>query len=131
MKTAQRILSVSILVIALLGFAQSQQQPTEEELIVGTWHIEENPSDYLFVVNNDYTATKEYGGDFETDYYSWQITESQTPSGLTVSHLILTNIANTDEQYDYEIDTLNNERLVLIYQRPGGGIGKLTTYLRQ
>lgn len=128
MKTAHKIIT-GILIFTALGFT-TYQLSQEDQLIIGTW-IEESTTienRWVFESNN---IINRYDNNTVYKSYIWQITESPTPSGLIISHLILTNTEDSNDTYHFEINTLSDEWLVLVYQRPGGGIGKLTTYIRQ
>lgn len=102
----------------------------EDEMIIGVW-VEESASfnDRWIIYENGYSEDFDENQIFDT--YYWKINEVETPSGILISHLILTNTKDPTDNYHYEINTLNEERLVLVYQRPSGGLGKLTTYFRQ
>ena len=127
MKTAHKIIT-GILIFSALGFT-TYQLNQEDQLIVGTWVSEDDTSVQLVFTSDGLQKDIINGILLET--YTWQITESQTPGGLIISHLILTNTEDPNDTYHYEINALSEERLVLVYQRPGGGIGKLTTYYKQ
>jgi hypothetical protein len=127
MKIAYKIIT-GILIFTALGFT-TYQLNQEDQLIVGTWVSEDDTSVQLVFTSDGLQKDIINGILLET--YTWQITESQTPGGLIISHLILTNTEDPNDTYHYEINALSEERLVLVYQRPGGGIGKLTTYYKQ
>lgn len=127
MKTAHKIIT-GILIFTALGFT-TYQLSQEDQLIVGTWVSEDDANVQLIFTSDGLQKDIINGILLET--YTWQITESPTPSGLIISHLILTNTEDSNDTYHFEINTLSEEWLVLVYQRPGGGIGKLTTYIRQ
>ena len=127
MKTIHKIIT-GILIFTALGFT-TYQLNQEDQLIVGTWVSEDDTSVQLVFTSDGLQKDIINGILLET--YTWQITESQTPGGLIISHLILTNTEDPNDTCHYEINALSEERLVLVYQRPGGGIGKLTTYYKQ
>ena len=129
MKTIYKIIGIVIIAIVINGFSSMKQQ-TETELIIGTW-IEESSTfqDRIIIQNNG--IYQEYDENAISDTYNWEITEKQTPSGLTLSYLILTNTQDANDVYEYEINALNNEILVLVYQRPDLGPGEPTTYIKQ
>ena len=131
--TSGDVKKLKLIIIALLIGSYSckaqQQLNQEDQLIVGTWVSEDDTSVQLVFTSDGLQKDIINGILLET--YTWQITESQTPGGLIISHLILTNTEDPNDTYHYEINALSEERLVLVYQRPGGGIGKLTTYIRQ
>ena len=128
MKTAYKIIT-GILIFTALGFT-TYQLNQEDQLIVGTW-VEESTTTENRLVFYETGNLEDYYKNQISETYTWQITESQTPGGLIISHLILTNTEDPNDTYHYEINALSEERLVLVYQRPGGGIGKLTTYYKQ
>lgn len=124
-----------ILVLLLASFFNSKAQqtiPTNfENLIVGTWVAEGNPTSYYFVYESN-GVVKRYNENSLYKTYNWTIIESFTANGLKKYHLKLVNSTNSNEIDIHEIDTLNTERMVLVYQRgQGWGIAKPATYFRQ
>ena len=125
--------TIGILVLALIIFGYNiilKQEQSYEQLIVGTW-VEENGT-----YQNRYEFQENY---MVTDYYknqvyktfTWQISPEPTPSGLTISYLILTNNEDPDDKYEYQIVGISNEEMRLQYQRSGWGPGKITLYIKQ
>lgn len=108
----------------------STSSSSKEGLIIGTWVIEGLTLNNKWVINTDGTL-QEYSGSLVDITYNWVITQGTTPSGLNISHLKITNVSDATDVYDFEIDALNDERMVLVYQRPSGGIAKRATYFRQ
>jgi len=103
----------------------------DETLIVGTWVSEGLTLDNKWVFNSNKVLIR-YDEGIIYDTYNWDITCSITPSGLKDYYLTIMNISDASDKYVYNINTLTQERLVLVYQRGDGqGIGKLATYLRQ
>lgn len=123
MKKLEKIHSLSILLIVLIvGCGSTKeaiaQQPTDEEQIVGTWIAEDNPNVKLVFTENG--LQKDYiNGELVATYY-WTLEERHSPSGLTGNVLILTNVQDSDDVTEYMIDTLTDDRLVLVYNT---GIG--------
>lgn len=127
-----------VLVVLLTAFvsckvhkAPSTSSSTEEGLIVGTWVAEGNATSYYSVYESSGIA-KRYSDNELYKTYNWEIVRGTTSSGLTIPHLKLVNVFDETDVYDFEIDALNDERMVLVYQRGEGfGIAKPATYLRQ
>lgn len=129
MKTIFKLIT-GILILTILSFTVYQQFNQESELIVGTWVEESSSIENRWVFKSNLIINR-YDDNTIYKTYTWQITEGETPSGLKISHLILTNTQDENDVYHYEINGLSEEKLVLVYQRPGGGLGKLTTYFKQ
>lgn len=129
MKKAYFFTFISILTVLIFGFTISKQQNQDNQLIIGTW-VQEDDSNIKMVFTAD-GLEKDYVNGELIDTFNWQITSGATPSGLTISHLILTNILDANDVSRFEINALNNDTLVLVFQRPGGGIGQMATYVRQ
>lgn len=123
--------------ILTLGFTfncKAQLIPQQNEntiLLTGTWVIEGSTIDDKWVFNSDGTM-QEYADNQVDISYSWVVLNSNTPSGIRISHLEIVNITDTSERYIYEINMLNEEKLVLVYQRGDNmGIGKPFTLFKQ
>jgi hypothetical protein len=100
---------------------------TQEE-IVGTWVAEGSSFENRWVYHAENTLTTYYKNNvYKT--YNWSIREVSTPSGLTKRELVLINIENPDDQKNFIIDTLTEERLILVYNT-GVGLSR-NTYFRQ
>jgi hypothetical protein len=128
MKIKHKILGVFIVAMLLFSFKIYQNQSQDNVLIIGTWIEENSTYDYRWVINSTqvlkYSDNKIYGT------YIWQINESTT-NGLTSSYLKLTNVQDPSDISEFEISGLDDENLSLVFQRLGGGIGKMVTYIRQ
>lgn len=130
LKQTHKIIFV-LLLMSLFSFKAQQVQTTNEDtLIVGTWVAEGNPTSYYSVYESN-GIVKRYTDNTLSKTYNWSIVQSTTPSGLTIPYLKLINVNDSTDVYDYEINALNDEILVLVYQRgEGRGIAKPATYLR-
>ena len=99
-----------------------------QEEIVGTWIADGGSFENRWVYHEDNTLTTYYKNEvYKT--YSWTIRDVSTPSGLTLQELILTNTENPDDEKHFQIDTLTEERLILVYNT-GVGLSR-NTYIRQ
>jgi len=99
-----------------------------QEEIVGTWVAEGNSYENRWVYHEDNTLTNYYKNDvYKT--YNWAIRDVSTPSGLTLRELILTNTENPDDEKNFQIETLTEERLILVYNT-GVGLSR-SLYIRQ
>lgn len=112
-----------LLILLIVGCGGTKevmaQQPTDEEQIVGTWIPEGSPHVRL-VFTSDGTL-KKYKNDNELyKTYNWTMEERQSPSGLTFSILVLINVQDADDKIEYLVDTVSDDRLVLVYNT---GIG--------
>ena len=130
MKTTYKFLSLLTVGLALLGFTLLQQEQSYEELIQGTWVSEGNTFDYRWVFSEDNTVIR-YSENQIYKSFTWQISPEPTPSGLTISYLILTNSEDPDDKYEYQIVGISSEEMRLQYQREGWGPGKITLYIKQ
>jgi len=99
-----------------------------QEEIVGTWVAEGSSYENRWVYHADNTLTNYYNNDvYKT--YNWAIRDVSTPSGLTLRELILTNTEDPDDEKNFQIETLTEERLILVYNT-GVGLSR-STYIRQ
>jgi len=99
-----------------------------QEEIVGTWVAEGSSYENRWVYHEDNTLTNYYkNGVYKT--YNWAIRDVSTPSGLTLRELILTNTENPDDEKNFQIETLTEERLILVYNT-GVGLSR-SLYIRQ
>ena len=99
-----------------------------QEKIIGTWVAEGSSFENRWIYSEDHTVDKYYKNEIYKTY-DWSIQEVSTPSGLTMHELILTNIENADDQQKFIIETLTEERLILVYNT-GVGLSR-STYIRQ
>lgn len=99
-----------------------------QEEIVGTWVAEGSSYENRWVYSEDHTVDRYYKNEIYKTY-DWTIRELSAPSGKTAHELILTNIENADDQQKFIIETLTEERLILVYNT-GVGLSR-STYIRQ
>lgn len=99
-----------------------------QEEIVGTWVAEGSSFENRWIYNEDRTVTRFYKNEIYKTF-DWSISEVSTPSGLTKRELVLINIENPDDQKNFIIETLTEERLILVYNT-GVGLSR-STYIRQ
>ena len=113
MKISSIILALCIgSLLSTIVFSNTQINDTEE--IVGTWIADGGSFENRWVYHEDNTLTTYYKNDvYKT--YSWTIRDVTTPSGLTLQELILTNTENPDDERHFQIDTLTDVRLILLY----------------
>lgn len=129
MKKIYKIIGITIFISSVLGFTIFKQQNQDNVLIIGTWAQEDDTT-----IRMTFTAdglVKDYVNGELIDTNNWHITSENTPSGLTISHLILTNTLDVNDVSRFEINALNNETLVLVFQRPDGSIAQANSYTRQ
>lgn len=126
MKTLKHI---AILFLILLNFSCAHAQQTEQQLVVGTWVDVENPNVKMVFLSNGVQNWYTYGELFESNY--WQINSSQTPSGLTISHLTLTNIQDSSDKSVFEIDGIDETEMGLIPQVSGRGPVQHSLFIKQ
>jgi hypothetical protein len=115
-------ITVSLILSSFWGTVEAQP----DSLIVGTWKSNSGEVELVFT---DDGLQKDYIDGELIATYNWTICEAATPSGLTMHELILTNIENADDQQNFLIDTLTDERLILVYNT-GVGLSR-STYMRQ
>jgi hypothetical protein len=122
-----------IKVVVLLFFLSCKAQVSTkakplENLVIGTWVLEnENNIKIEFNTNQ---IKKDIVNSQIIEEYDYSIENEITNSGLKIYYLITQNINNPDEEFHYEIDTLTDERLILVYQLPNGGVGERLGYIR-
>jgi hypothetical protein len=80
------------------------------------------------VFNSENKCFEYYEGE-TPETYNFIISSEKSTSGLTHFFLELVNSQNSDDTYTYSINTLNEERLVLIYL--DSPMQKLITFIRQ
>jgi len=122
--------SLSKTVIILISFygckAQLIQEFNYEAEIVGTWVAEGSSISNKWIFETSGVLSK-YDNNNIYKKYNWTIT-----NGIHGVYLKIININDLTDIYNYEINALNNERLVLVYQRGNNmGIGKPAIHFRQ
>jgi len=130
LKNTQNIVLVILLTAMFSCKAQIATLASHEALIVGTWVAEGNSIIHYSVYESN-GIVKRYVDNNLYKTYNWTIIERIAPSGLKSYYLTLVNSTDSNETYTHDIDTLNDVKLRLVYQRPGGGLGKPAVYLRQ
>jgi len=126
-----KILSITLaLCISLILSANYFLNPqiNDPEIIVGTWVAEGSSFENRWIYSEDHTVDRYYKNEIYKTY-NWTIRELTAPSGKTGHELILTNSENPDDQQNLLIDTLTDERLILVYNT-GIGLSR-STYFRQ
>ena len=126
-----KILSITLaLCISLILSANYFLNPqiNDPETIVGTWVAEGSSFENRWIYSEDHTVDRYYKNEIYK-MYNWTIRELSTPSGKTGHELILTNVENPDDQQNFLIDTLTEERLILVYNT-GVGLSR-SLYIRQ
>jgi len=126
-----KILSITLaLCISLILSANYFLNPqiNDPETIVGTWVAEGSSFENRWIYSEDHTVDRYYKNEIYK-MYNWTIRELSTPSGKTGHELILTNVEKPDDHQNFFIDTLTDERLILVYNT-GIGLSR-STYFRQ
>ena len=126
-----KILSITLaLCISLILSANYFLNPqiNDPETIVGTWVAEGSSFENRWIYSEDHTVDRYYKNEIYKTY-NWTIRELSTPSGKTGHELILTNVEKPDDHQNFFIDTLTDERLILVYNT-GIGLSR-STYFRQ
>ena len=99
--------------LVLSSFTISQLTQ-EEDLIIGEWvSIEDN--NWRLNFNNQGKCYDYYQGTLETTYV-YSITEETANNGVVFSYLMLVNVNDIEEVYNYEINALSENDLALDYQ---------------
>ena len=99
--------------LIFLSFLLFTQQNQEEELIKGTW-IPEGCSTCQWVFKDGKCYQYDEGRLDDTYYY--EIYEGESSDGtLTFSFLKLTNVSDPNDVFEYEINGLSEEKMVLEY----------------
>ena len=125
------LILLGVIFSALISFTMLQTK--EIDIIVGTWKPKGSP-------NNSWVFTSDgkcyqYSATDVTDVYNYSISTTSPQCGYAVnvgpnfSYLKLINVNNAEDIYCYEITTLNNEFLALIYL--GGASYQPSVFKRQ
>ena len=118
-------LSFSVVLI-IVGF-KIIQQPTHEELILGTW-VSEGCSSCKWVYDTSGKCTRYYNGSVYKKF-SYTINIEKSVNGrLTHRILKLVNISNSENTYEYEVNALGENKMALEYL---GGTRKLQYFIRE
>lgn len=127
------LLNLKLLVIVIFSCANCLAQSkssTYEELIVATWVVKGESSNERLVFKSN-GEVDSYEDNQIANSYSWVIEESIN-NGVKSIYLELENTQKVFDNYNYEINALTDELLVLIFMRKNNmGIGKPITYIRQ
>ncbi len=132
-----KFLKLNITLLCILMFSISKGQVStvidsneEESLIIGTWVAENSTISDKWVFTND-NILKEYTNDILDITYSWSLFGNAN-SGVKSHYLEITNTNDISEKYKYEISIVDDDKLILIYQRENDmGIGKPIIYNKQ
>lgn len=128
-----KVILTSFLLFLIFTSCKAQQTgnliTTFSKKLIGSWIPEGSSIDNKLVFNNDGTASKYDDGQI-IDTYTWVVNE-QLVNGVPFNTLKLTDINSTDNVYRYEINSLTNTLMILVYQRPNGGISGLNKYFKQ
>ncbi|QTY25935.1 hypothetical protein [Flavobacterium sp. CS20] len=111
---------------------KAQIQPDATSLnqkILGSWIPEGSNFDNRLVFNNDGSAEKFSDGQLYINY-TWSINK-ELVNGVPFNTLILDEVGNSETTNRYEINTLKDNLLILVFQRPSGGISGLNKYFKQ
>lgn len=122
MKTFKRINKVIAIIIVLITIFSYTiiRLSQENELIIGTWINSETP-EWKWQFKTDGKCYDYLNGQL-SDTYTYSITEEVSKSGkLKFSFLKLVNIYKANDEYEYEINTLSTNKLVLEYLEGSGG----------
>lgn len=126
LKTKKTII-ITIILLAIYSFAIVQLNQ-EQEAIIGTWINTETPQ-WKRVFSAD-GKSYDYYNNVLSNTYTYYITNEQSRNGkLTVSFLKLVNLKNTNDIYEYEINTLDSSKFVLEYL--GGSRSKLIYFTKE
>lgn len=117
----------SLLTILILGISIILPVTNfqDESLILGIW-IEEDPS-FKRIIKSDGKCYEYYDGQLQDIYYyaikkSGLLCSIQISEKPNISYLILTDISDANDNYCYEILSLNDEYLQLRYFGLGGSM---------
>ena len=121
-----KIVTIGIIILTSLLSIRLSAEAQPDSIIVGTWKSNSGEVELVFT---DDGLQKDYIDGELIATYNWTICEVSTPSGLTMHELILTNIENADDQQKFIIETLTEERLILVYNT-GVGLSR-SLYIRQ
>ncbi|MDA9339704.1 hypothetical protein N9Q68_01900 [Polaribacter sp.] len=106
---------ISMLLISFTAY-QSIVVQEKEHFIIGTWVIDgEDTNKYIFTSNNE--CKWEFEGSV-TDEFNYSIESEFTESGLEIPIVILTNINNPNEIFEYEIIGLSETNMILATYKP-------------
>lgn len=122
----------AILFVLALFNCKAQSNPYNEDtiLLTGTWVIEGETLSDKWVFESNGTLNEFADNQLDVSY-NWEVVNS-TNSGIKSKYLEIVNNNDSSDYYNYEISLLDEEKLVLIYQRKTNmGIGKPITYLKQ
>jgi len=120
-------MTLFIFILLFSGLFTNTNSPANvSETIFGTWVAEGSSYENRWIYHEDHTLTTYYKNDvYKT--YSWTIRDVTTPSELTLQELIWTNTKNPDDEKHFQIDTLTDERLILVYNK-GVGLSRNTYF---
>jgi len=121
-----KIVTIGIIILICLSSIGFSAEAQPDSLIIGTWKSNSGEVELVFT---DDGLQKDYIDGELIATYNWTISELTAPSGKTGHELILKNVENPDNQQNFLIDTLTDERLILVYNT-GVGLSR-STYLRQ
>ena len=132
-KNSFKLLLIGISFI-LFGFSINyRDQVSEKELIKGVWISQEDPNWRIEFKDNEKCYWYYTGESHDIYYYSISTTSPQCGNNVSIgkkfSYLKLVNTVDSSDLYCYEINTLSNEYLTLMFV--GGMNMKLKVFKKQ
>ena len=121
----KKSLIILVFLIANFAFSQTNNVLSENynEHIKGTWQIVDEPNNQWIFTNTECFWKNE--GEISNTFSYTLSTEKSENGKLTFHYLKLTNAYDTNEIYEYEINSINTTSLVLDYI---GGLGTKLQY---
>ncbi|WP_396195307.1 hypothetical protein [Flavobacterium sp.] len=100
-----------LLLLSTYAHSQSTLVPQERQSIIGTWVIDnETNNKWLFTANN----TCVWKLNEETlDLFTYSISSEFSSNGVEHTYLKLIKINNSNEIYEYAINSINNNKMTL------------------
>ena len=106
-----KIITLFVLII-ISGFTLSHL-PQERALIIGTWTSQDD-NNWKLIFNSDGKCMDYYEG-IPDKTYNYFIAEETASNGVVFSYLKLVNVHDSSDEYNYEINSLTENRLALNY----------------
>ncbi len=122
-----KITFLIVLVFSLVSFTIQQTSQGDKELIIGTW-IPEGCSNCKLVFTQDGKLYDYVEGSLNKTY-DYSIRESTAANGVTFSYLKKTNVNDSKDSSEYDINGLNETVMYLDYL--GDRSTKLLKYTKQ
>jgi len=111
-----KTLTLILIVFNIFTYAQTNSIKNEKVSIIGTWVIENEVENKWTFTNNNYCEWLLNGEIIGR--FTFSISSEFAPNGVEHTYLKLINISNTNEVYEYALNSIGNTKMTLTSLTP-------------